>query len=222
MASPATPVLPITSTKSAGAAADAPVNEVQPPLRAFISKASDSLRHSLSQRRPWAELLDRTAFSKPENLSEATFRIRKNFSYFRVNYYAIGALALAVSLLTNPISLVILFGLLAAWVFLYFFRPADQPLVLFGRIFTDFETLVLLCGLTLCVVFLTSVGSVLVSSAMVGVAFVCVHGALRMPEDMFMEAQDNSKPNGHVSFVRGAAAVNAAIVATATSPAPSR
>ncbi|XP_028764142.1 PRA1 family protein B2-like [Neltuma alba] len=220
MAASAPSVLPITSTQSAGAGN--PVIEVQPPLRAFISKASDSLRHSLSQRRPWAELLDRTAFSKPETLSEATFRIRKNFSYFRINYYAIGALALAVSLLTNPFSLLILLGLLAAWVFLYVFRPSDQPLVLFGRIFTDFETLVLLSGLSLCVVFLTSVGSILVSSVMVGVAAVCIHGALRMPEDMFMEAQESSQHNRYVAFVGGAAAVNAAIAATAASPAPPR
>ncbi|KAI9077783.1 hypothetical protein K1719_040269 [Acacia pycnantha] len=222
MAGSAPPVLPITNIQYIGAGV-----EIQPPLRAFISKASDSLRHSLSQRRPWAELLDRTAFSRPLTLSEATFRISKNFSYFRVNYYAIGALALAVSLFTHPFSLLILLGILAAWIFLYVFRPADQPLVLFGRIFTDFETLVLLSGLSLCVVFLTSVGSILFSSVMIGAAVVCVHGALRMPEDMFMEPQqhNSSQPNnnGYVSILRGAAAVNSAIsTAAATSPAPSR
>lgn len=219
MASSARPVLPITSPQSAGAGAAV---ESQPPLRAFISQVSESLRHGFSQRRPWSELVDRTAFSKPETFSEATFRIRKNFSYFRVNYYAITALALAVSLLTNPFSLIIFLGLLASWIFLYLFRPSDQPLVLFGRTFTDFETLALLGALTVFVLFLTSVGSILVSALMAGVAVVCVHGALRVPEDLFMDEQERSQSNGYMSFIRGAAAANAAIAASAASPVPPR
>lgn len=216
MSTTAPPVLPISNsqpavTASGGAvASDAPANN--PAFRAFINTLSNSLRHGLDQRRPWAELVDRTAFSKPESFSEATLRVRKNFSYFRVNYYAIVSVILAVSLLTNPFSLILLIGLLASWTFLYLFRPADQPLVILGRTFSDFETLALLSAFTVFVVFLTSVGSVLVSALMLGVAVICLHGAFRVPEDLFLDDQENSQATGFLSFLRGPAAAAAAAV----------
>lgn len=230
MASTAPPVLPISNhqvTAPTATSATVPTAVSGPDssassaaaLRSFVGRLSDSLRHGLDQRRPWSELADRTAFSKPESFSDATVRIRKNYSYFRVNYYAVVAAILAVSLLTNPFSLVVLIGLLAAWTFLYLFRPSDQPVVLVGRTFSDFETLALLSGLTVFAVFLTSVGSVIISALMLGVAVVCLHGAFRVPEDLFLDEQENSQTTGFLSFLRGAAA-NAA-VASATA-APSR
>lgn len=216
--SSAPPVLPVTSVPPpsttagstvSGTGSDVPVNS--PAVRVLINNLSESLRNGLAQRRPWTELVDRSAFSKPESFSDATLRVRKNYSYFRVNYYAVVAGILAVSLLTNPFSLILLIGLLASWTFLYLFRPTDRPLVLFGRTFTDFETLMILSGLTVFVVFLTSVGSVLVSALMLGVAVVCLHGAFRAPEDLFLDEQDNSQTTGFLSFLRapttGAAAV---------------
>ncbi|RYR27039.1 hypothetical protein Ahy_B02g061363 isoform A [Arachis hypogaea] len=215
MSSTAPPVLPISSHQLSTQTTTAPTvaSAVSGPesasstaaLRSFIGRLTDSLRHGLDQRRPWAELVDRTAFSKPESFSDATVRVRKNYSYFRVNYYAVVAVILAVSLLTNPFSLVVLVGLLAAWTFLYLFRPSDQPVVLFGRTFSDFET---------------SVGSVIISALMVGVTVVCLHGAFRQPEDLFLDEQEPSQATGFLSFLRGAAA-NAA-VASATSAVPSR
>ncbi|XP_027336206.1 PRA1 family protein B4-like [Abrus precatorius] len=216
MASTAPPVLPISNaqptatTAPSGGAVEAPANN--PAFRAFINHLSVSLRHGLDQRRPWTELVDRTAFAKPESFSEATLRVRKNFSYFRINYYAVVSVILAVSLLTNPFSLILLIGLLASWTFLYLFRPTDQPLVLLGRTFSDFETLALLAGLTVFVVFLTSVGSVLVSALMLGVAVVCLHGAFRVPEDLFLDEQENSQSTGFLSFLRGPAAAAATAV----------
>ena len=139
--------------------------------------------------------------------------LTKFMSYFRVNYYAIIALILGVSLLTNPFSLIVLVGLLASWMFLYLFRSSDQPLVIMGRSFSNFETLVILGGLTLFVVFLTYVGSVLVSALMVGVAVVCAHGAFRVPEDLFLDDQENSQTTGFLSFLRGAA-TNAAVASS--------
>ncbi|KAL9315265.1 hypothetical protein ACSQ67_016266 [Phaseolus vulgaris] len=127
----------------------------QPAFRAVISYFSDSLRHSLSHRRPWPELMDRSALAKPTSFSEATVRVRHNVSYFRVNYYVVVSLILAVSLLTSPFSLVLLFSLLASWLFLYLLRPSDRPLRLFGRTFTDFETLSLLAGSSFFLLFLT-------------------------------------------------------------------
>ncbi|KAF8010553.1 hypothetical protein BT93_J1249 [Corymbia citriodora subsp. variegata] len=178
-------------------------------LRAFLSRLSSSTRRALSGRRPWPELLDRSAFSRPHSLSDATSRLRRNASYFRVNYLALLALVLALSLLSHPLSLLTLLSLLAAWLFLYAFRPSDQPLVLLGRTFSDRETLAVLSLLTVVVVFLTSVGSLLISASMVGLAIVAAHGAFRDPEDLFMDEQ-KSAGSGLFSYIGGAASAAAA------------
>lgn len=102
------------------------------------------------------------------------------------------AAVVAFSLITNPISLLVLGGLLAAWVFLYLFRPSDPPLVLFGRTFTDRETLGLLSVSSVVVVFLTSVGSLLISSVLIGLGIVFAHGAMRVPEDLFLDEPEQT------------------------------
>uniref|UniRef100_A0A5B6Z8W1 PRA1 family protein n=1 Tax=Davidia involucrata TaxID=16924 RepID=A0A5B6Z8W1_DAVIN len=222
MASPSPPVLPIvnsqttTTTTTGGAAAESQPPIATPAFRAFITHITETVRNGLSQRRPWSELVDRSAFSKPESLSEATLRVRKNYSYFRVNYLSLLAVVLAFSLLTNPLSLIFLLGLLAAWLFLYLFRPSDPPLVLFGRTFSERETLGILILSSVVVIFLTSVGSVLISALMVGLAIVCAHGAFRVPEDLFLDEQEPTAATGFLSFLGGAAS-NAA-----TSAVPAR
>ncbi|PON94348.1 Prenylated rab acceptor [Trema orientale] len=224
MASSSPPILPISNSQppvavssaaATGGSAQSQAPISTPAVRAFVTHISESLRHGLSQRRPWSELVDRSAFAKPESFSEATLRIRKNYSYFRVNYMAVVAGILAVSLLTNPISLLVLLGLLSAWLFLYLFRPSDQPLVLFGRTFSDTQTLWGLIGLSVFVVFLTSVGSVLISALMLGFAVVFAHGAFRVPEDLFLDEQENSASTGFLSFLSGAASNAAAAAAPA-------
>ncbi|KAK6164800.1 hypothetical protein DH2020_001664 [Rehmannia glutinosa] len=176
-------------------------------VRAFFSGISETVRSGLSNRRPWPELLDRSAFSKPESVSEATVRIRKNYNYFRINYLTVITAVLAISLLTNPLSLILLAALLAAWLFLYLFRQSsDPPVTFFGRQFSDRETLLFLIVSTVVVIFLTSVGSVLVSALMVGVAIVCVHGAFRAPEDLFLDEQETQGGvSGFMSFFTAAA-----------------
>jgi len=211
MSSP--PTLPVSTSQST--ITNTSTTQSQPPIatpafRAFISRISSSLRLAFSHRRPWSELIDRSSISRPETLAEAYSRIRKNFTYFRVNYLTLIIFALAVSLITHPFSLLVLLGLLASWSFLYLFRPSDQPLVLFGRTFADRETLGILVVLTIFVVFLTTVGSLLISALMVGLAIVCAHGAFRVPEDLFLDDQEVSS-SGFLSFLGGAAAANAAI-----------
>jgi hypothetical protein len=224
MSSP--PVLPISNNPksaliSSSATVPSAAGESQPPIathafRAFINNITESLRHGFSQRRPWSELADRSAFTKPESFSDAAVRVRKNYSYFRVNYLTVVTGILAISLLTNPLSLLFLVGLLASWLFLYLFRPSDQPLVVFGRTYTDIETLGILIVLSVVVVFLTSVGSVLISALMVGLAAVCAHGAFRVPEDLFLDEQPASSvassATGFLNFL-GGAATNAAAAA---------
>ncbi|XP_057981668.1 PRA1 family protein B3-like [Malania oleifera] len=213
MASPPT-ALPISTPQSGGGAAPSQPPIATPAFRAFLSRFSSSIRHGFSQRRPWSELLDRTSMARPDSLSEAASRIRKNFSYFRVNYLTLLALVLALSLLSHPFSLLVLLCLLAAWFFLYLFRPSDQPLVILGRTFSDRETLGVLTLLTVIVIFLTTVGSLLISALMIGLGIVCAHGAFRVPEDLFLDDQEPVNA-GFLSFLGGAASSAAAAAAVA-------
>ncbi|GMH26541.1 hypothetical protein Nepgr_028384 [Nepenthes gracilis] len=222
MASSASPILPISvpqnivTTTTADAAATSAQSRppiATPAFRAVINYLTDQVHNGLAQRRPWGELVDRSSFSKPESLSEAAERVRKNYSYFRVNYLSLVAVVLGFSLISHPGSLILLLGLLAAWIFLYLFRPSDPPLVLFGRTFSDPEILGVLVVLSVVVVFLTSVGSILISALMVGLAIVCTHAAFRVPEDLFLDEQE-PVATGFLSFF-GGAAKNAAAAATA-------
>ncbi|MCD9645343.1 hypothetical protein HAX54_034199 [Datura stramonium] len=210
MASPA--VLPINSQPTTDATQQIGPT---PAFRSFINRISTTVQTGFANRRPWSELLDRSAFSKPESFSDATLRIRKNYSYFRINYLSLLAIVLAFSLITNPFSLFLLSGLLAAWLFLYLFRPSDPPLVLFGRQFSERETLGVLIVSTVVVIFLTSVGAVLVSALMIGLGIVCTHAAFRAPEDLFLDDQE-SPATGFLSFLSGGATNS---VAAAVAPA---
>ncbi|KAF8114711.1 hypothetical protein N665_0034s0050 [Sinapis alba] len=200
------PTLPVSNQP----AAQPPINT--PAFRTFFSRLSTSIRDGLSQRRPWAELVDRSSMARPESLTDALSRIRKNLAYFKVNYVAVVSLVLAFSLFSHPLSLLVLIGLLAGWMFLYLFRPSDQPLVVFGRTFSDRETLLALALSTIVVVFMTSVGSLLTSALMVGVAIVCVHGAFVVPDDLFMDDQEPANA-GLLSFLGGSATSAASAVA---------
>ncbi|XP_065872216.1 PRA1 family protein B3-like [Euphorbia lathyris] len=209
MAAP--PTIPISSTQSQ--------SQSQPPIatyafRAFASRLLSSIRHAFSQRRPWLELVDRNSMARPDNLSDAASRIRKNMSYFKVNYVTLLVIVLALSLLSHPFTLFVLLSLLGAWVYLYLFRPSDQPLVILGRTFSERETLGVLVVLTIVVVFLTSVGSLLISALMIGLGIVCAHGAFRMPEDLFLDDQEPAN-TGFLSFLGGAASSAAAAAAPA-------
>ncbi|XP_071699277.1 PRA1 family protein B4-like [Rutidosis leptorrhynchoides] len=216
-------ILPVSSSQNA------PNNNPQPPVntpavRAFINHITATVRSGLSERRPWSELVDRTAFTKPDSVSDATTRIRKNYAYFRINYFTIVGVVIAVSLLTNPVSLITLLCLLAAWIFLYLFRPSDPPLVILGRAFSERETLGLLIVLSVIVIFLTSVGSILISATLVGMGIICVHGAFRAPEDLFLDEQEPSGggPTGFLSLLGGAATNAAASAGPVIAPPATR
>lgn len=219
MASKSPALLPISNPQTTTPSGIGNTAQSQPPIatpafRSFITHVSETVRNGLSQRRPWSELVDRNSLTRPESISDAALRIRKNYTYFRVNYLSLVAAVLAISLLTNPFSLILLLGLLAAWLFLYLFRPSDPPLVVFGRTFSERETLGVLVVLSIVVIFLTSVGSVLISALMVGVAIVCAHGAFRVPEDLFLDEQEPAA-TGFLSFLGGATSNAAAAAAPA-------
>ncbi|KAK7289898.1 hypothetical protein RIF29_03924 [Crotalaria pallida] len=155
-------------------------------LQAFITR---QYRHS--QRRPWTELADRSSISLPGTLAEAFSRVRKNAYYFRVNYFIVMAVVLSASLLTRPFTLLLLGSLAGAWLFIYFLRSPEQQIVIFGRTFTDYEALVGLIFCTVAVFLWTNVVSVIVTTVIVGVAVVCCHGALRVPDDLFLPQQES-------------------------------
>ncbi|KAM7527617.1 hypothetical protein LguiB_031027 [Lonicera macranthoides] len=201
--------LPTSNPQTNANTAPSPPSSITPALLLFATRLSESLRRALSQRRPWYELVDRTGFSRPDSLTEATSRVRKNLSYFRVNYLTLLAAVLAFSLLSHPFSLLTIILLLAAWLFLYLFRPSDQPVVFFGRTFSDRETLGILIVLTVVVVFLTSVGSLLMSATLIGLGIVCVHGAFRVPEDLFLDSQE--APGSGLFSMLGGSATSAAV-----------
>lgn len=168
-----------------------------PAARAFFARISDVSRAALSQRRPWTELADRTSFAKPASLSDATSRIRKNWTYFRINYLLFLVAVVGFSLVTHPLSLFTLCVLLGAWIFLYLYRT--EQLVVFNRAFSEREVLAIMTVLTIVVVFLTNVGSLLISALVVGLLLVAVHGAFKVPDDLFLDEQDST--GGLLSFL---------------------
>lgn len=199
--------LPISAPSGQAAAAGggggggAGVLTATPAARAFFGRLSEGARNALAQRRPWLELVDRNSLAKPESLSEATTRIRKNWTYFRINYMILLSGVLAFSLVSHPVSLFLLAVLLGGWIFLYLFRT--EPLVVLNRTYGDKEVLGIMSVLTIVIVFLTSVGSLLISALMVGLAIVCAHGAFRVPEDLFLDEQEPTV--GFLSFLGGGA-----------------
>ncbi|KAJ3688298.1 hypothetical protein LUZ61_017462 [Rhynchospora tenuis] len=201
------PILPISTTSP----------PTSSPLSLLISRLTSSLRRSLTLARPWPELLDPSSFSpRPDSLPSAIHRLRRNLSYFRLNYSLFLLFTLSLSLLSHPFSLILLLSLLSAWCFLYIFRPADSPpLVLLRRQFSSREVALILSGFSFFLVFFTSLGSLIIHSLLVGLAIVCVHGALRVPEDLFLDEQEaaagsvgggSANASGLLSFLGAAAA----------------
>ncbi|KAF2565437.1 hypothetical protein F2Q68_00028197 [Brassica cretica] len=97
--------------------------------------------------------------------------------------------------------------------FLYLFRSSDRPLVVFGRSFSDRETLLGLVLTTVVVVFMTSVGSLLTSALTVGVAIVCLHGTFRVSDDLFLDEQEPAANAGLLSFIGNSTSAAASVVA---------
>lgn len=177
-----------------------PLQNNPPPTsaaRAFLAGVSETGKAALARQKPWSELLDRHGFSKPESLADASSRMRKNLSYFRVNYAVFTVGVLGLSLLWHPGSLIILLVLLAAWVFLYFSRT--EPLVLFNRPYSDKEVLVVLGVATFIVIFLTKTGSTVLTGLATAAAVIAIHAVLRFPDDLFLEDQENAS-GGFLSF----------------------
>eukprot|EP01023_Acetabularia_acetabulum_P017560 TRINITY_DN18798_c0_g1_i2.p3 TRINITY_DN18798_c0_g1~~TRINITY_DN18798_c0_g1_i2.p3 ORF type:complete len:223 (+),score=25.83 TRINITY_DN18798_c0_g1_i2:142-810(+) len=151
-------------------------------------KIRESAGGFLKESKPWTELLDRQNLSRPENVSEATNRLRKNIAYFRVNYLVIVAMTIMICFVMNPSSLIILSLVLASWIYVFNIRTA--PIVISGRTLNDRDKVMALSTISFVVVFfLTSVASVLFYAIALSCAVIALHGSMRQPEDLFLDDQ---------------------------------
>lgn len=187
------PVLPVTQQGGVGAA----TTPQSSPIWALVGKAQEAFNLALAQKRPWAELADRSQMAKPESFSEAITRARKNWFYFRINYSLFMVGVVALSLIFNPGALFFLLALLAGWVYLYLIR--SEPLVVYGRTFSEREVLLGMSLFTVAMIFMTSVGSILITALMIGGALCFAHGAYRVPDDLFLDEQEST--GGFLSFL---------------------
>jgi hypothetical protein len=174
-----------------------PVTPQQATIWVLAGKAQDAFNLALAQKRPWAEMVDRTQMAKPESFSEAITRARKNWFYFRINYSLMMAGVVALSLVLHPGSLFFLAALMAGWTYLYLVRT--EPLVAFGRTFSEREVLMGMSLFTVIMIFMTNVGSILMTAALIGAALVFAHGAYRVPDDLFLDEQETT--GGFLSFL---------------------
>ncbi|QCE06280.1 PRA1 family protein D-like [Vigna unguiculata] len=153
-----------------------------------------------STRRPWEEFVALSSFTLPYSLGEATLRLRRNLGHFRVNYAMIALFVLFLSLLWQPISLIVFIAVFIAWFFLYFFR--DGPVVVLHRTLDDRLVLATLAALTVAALVLTGVWLNVVSAVLVAAAVVALHAAFRNTDDLYMDELEVSD-GGLVSVVGG-------------------
>eukprot|EP00798_Chlamydomonas_sp_ICE-L_P019288 gene19288-25932_t len=187
------------------AAPAAAISSPTPPsaMGAFFGRMKDVGADILKQSKPWGEVVDRSALSKPQNLAEAAGRIRKNAAYFRINYLLVMLTTCAVTFLMHPSSLIVLSILLGGWVYILFVRTT--PLEIGGRTLTEREKLMGMSAISfITIFFLTSVGTVFFSALSISLAVICLHGAMREPDNLFLD-EGETQPS-FVSILTGAPA----------------
>ncbi|MCL7026895.1 hypothetical protein MKW94_028104 [Papaver nudicaule] len=152
----------------------------------MISRSYHNLSVFLSlRRRPWSEFLATDVFDKPESFETALARIKKNSEYFRLNYgFLVLACALA-SLITTPVSLVLVAGIIGLWLLLYVFR--EDPVFMFGdQPISDRLVLMGLVIVSLLTIVFTGVLQTLMFGLGIGLIISAIHGAFRNPDGLFL------------------------------------
>lgn len=156
---------------------------------AFFSRARAVAGAAAGRPRAWREVLDATAFSRPESCGEARARARRNLAYFRANY-ALAALVLVfLGLVYRPVSMLAFLALFAAWLGLYFGRgDGEPPLACMGREVDDRVVLAALSVATVLAVALSRAGLNLLVSLVLAAAAIGAHAAFRM--NVYLDERD--------------------------------
>ncbi|KAL6546595.1 hypothetical protein OROMI_022316 [Orobanche minor] len=144
----------------------------------------------------WREFLDISALSRPHSYDNAMLRLRRNLNYFQFNYAAIILVIVFLSLLWQPVSMIVFLILLVAWFFLYFSRSG--PLVILNRTIDDRIILSVLGIVTVVGLVSTHVGVNVLVSLIVGVVVVGLHASFRVIEDLYVDEE-----SGLLSVVGG-------------------
>ncbi|XP_038972526.1 PRA1 family protein F3-like [Phoenix dactylifera] len=179
------------------AAASSPPSAAAPKASAFsratemISRFREQGQSLIAARRPWWELLDPAAVHRPLAAGDAASRLRRNIAYFRANYTIVILLAVFLSLIWHPPSLIAFVALSVAWFFLY--SSHDRPLVLFGRAIDEGTVLTALSVITVVALVVTDVAWNLLASIMVGLAIVGIHAVFRTTDDLFLDEQEAAR-----------------------------
>ncbi|KAI3803374.1 hypothetical protein L1987_31525 [Smallanthus sonchifolius] len=161
----------------------------------YLSRAKERIKTGLGTRRPWKEMFNRTSINFPHGVSEAFPRVKTNIGYFRMNYAIIMLFILFLSLLWEPISLIVFVVLMAAWLFLYFLR--DEPLMIFHRVIDDRVVLTVLSVVTFVSLLLTGATKNILVSVLVGLVVVVVHAVLRRTDDLCLD-EDGVEAGGYL------------------------
>eukprot|EP00798_Chlamydomonas_sp_ICE-L_P003380 gene3380-13417_t len=173
---------------ASAAAPEASNSSPVPPsaIAALFGRIKGIAADVVKQAKPWGEVVDRSSWSKPENLTEAATRVRKNAAYFRINYLIVMLTTCTVTFLMNPSSLLVLGLLLGFWI--YFLFVKTTPVEIAGRTLSEREKLLGMAAISfITIFFLTSVGTVFFFALSISVAVVCLHGAFREPDNLFLD-----------------------------------
>ncbi|KAM7499070.1 hypothetical protein LguiA_023484 [Lonicera macranthoides] len=151
-----------------------------------ISRSFQNLSTFVTRHRPWPEFISN--FDRPDSLSDAGIRLRRNAKYFSVNYTIIISIIAAACLIGSPISLVIFALISLLWLVLYFFR--EDPMVVWGHHVSDWIVMLSLVIVTFLAVWFTGILVNLMIGIGVALLILAVHGILRNPEGLFLDEND--------------------------------
>lgn len=204
---PATALEFDSSAHVEGMQAGEPPVEGQVGIRGTIVAVREKASRLLATQKPWTEMIDRSSFSKPDNLGEATTRLQKNLAYYRTNYLVFGLAITALAFVSNPVSLIWMAILGLVWFYLFMLKTS--PLVINGREISDREKMMGMSAASFVVIFfLTNVAAIFLYGASLGAVMVGAHAAFREPDQLFVDEAGTSEQNlfGGVNFLAGAQA----------------